>query len=284
MFVHQPFASCQPASADGLPFLLAAFLFALLLVVVFLLVLRLARGRLGFLSARLRLWRRLGLRRWWRSYRRAWFGFPWGNGGRSSLRWWWRSHCGRRRPLRRWLRPRRWGSNVRRDGLRLGRTLRWRRRDGLSALFTPATLLDLPALIRRLRRWCRWSDLRRRSRNRRRALRWRRRRRVVRAVPPCQAARPFRVAPGVAAQLVPAERLAVAQSEPAPRVGVAWAVARQVVRAVPPCQLLARCRAAPAVAWRGRCAAAVGFAAAVARHRRRDLRWRTGFRRHIRCA
>ena len=65
---------------------------------------------------------------------------------------------------------------MRRDGLGLGRALRWRRRCyRLSALFPPATLLGLSALFRRLRSGCRRSDLRWRDRSRCRPLRWRRR-------------------------------------------------------------------------------------------------------------
>ena len=47
---------------------------------------------------------------------------------------------------------------------------------GCRRVVPPATLFGLSALLRRLRRWCRRSDLRRRSRSRRRALRWWRRR------------------------------------------------------------------------------------------------------------
>lgn len=71
--------TCAPAPrlllarlrGNGLPFLLAVLVFALLLVAVLFLVIRLARGRLVLLTARLRLWRRAGLR-WlwfWRSNR-----------------------------------------------------------------------------------------------------------------------------------------------------------------------------------------------------------------------
>ena len=169
--MHRPPAYCPPwRRGRRLPFLLALFFFALLLVAVFLLVLRLARGRLGLRTTRLRLWRRLRLRRRWRwlrrGYRRTRFGllFPAGGLGSRTLR---RLRCGRRRRSSLW-----------RAGPWLGRALRWRRwrGDGLSTWFSLTTLFWHFALLRCPCGRYRWRGLRRGDLGLRRSL-WRCRRR-----------------------------------------------------------------------------------------------------------
>ena len=181
MRVHRPISPCAPRNAEaGLALLRTVLCVGFLLVTVFLLVTRFARGRCGPLLSRTLSRRRLGLRRLSRrtSLRRLRRRRRW----RSDLRWWrhpwlcgalWRGRCcglwalasvaGLLALCTLVWRLRGWSlrSNLRSRGHfgRCSGQRRWRHCYGLSALAPLAGLLGFCALLRRSRRWCGWSNL-----------------------------------------------------------------------------------------------------------------------------